>query len=99
MRSEKRWVKESVNQIVIHGYVVAKVSQRLGISTESLYVWIKRFNKSRQQRNPSPAIKGGVRTLDSRTMKFDKSVGSRFEHRAAMARRVEGRSSEQSLSL
>ena len=41
---------EAVNQVVVHGYPVYEVSQRLGISTKSLYVWIKKFSKPRQQR-------------------------------------------------
>jgi len=35
---------------VLHGYPVQEVSQRLGISTKSLYTWIKQFSKPRQQR-------------------------------------------------
>ena len=42
--------QEAVNQVVMHGYAVYEVSQRLGISTKSLYVWIKRFSKPRHQR-------------------------------------------------
>lgn len=39
--------QEAVNQIVVHGYSVLDVSQRLGVSTKSLYDWQKTFSKPR----------------------------------------------------
>ena len=39
--------QEAVNQVVIHGYPVSEVSQRLGISTKSLYAWSQKFRKPR----------------------------------------------------
>ena len=42
--------QEAVNQVIGHGYPVYEVSQRLGISTKRLYVWIKKYSKPRQQR-------------------------------------------------
>jgi transposase len=42
--------QEAVYQVVVHGYPISEASQRLGISTKSLYVWIKKFSKPRQQR-------------------------------------------------
>jgi transposase len=50
IRYTDEFKQEAVNQVVVHGYPVSEVSQRLGISTKSLYVWIKRFSKPRQQR-------------------------------------------------
>ena len=37
--------RDAVHQIVDQGYPVAEVSQRLGVSTHSLYTWVKRFSK------------------------------------------------------
>lgn len=37
--------RDAVHQIVDRGYPVAEVSQRLGISTHSLYAWVKKFSK------------------------------------------------------
>lgn len=33
--------KEAVRQIVDHGYTVAEVAARVGVSTHSLYQWVK----------------------------------------------------------
>jgi transposase len=37
--------RDAVHQVVNRGYPVAEVSQRLGVSTHSLYAWVKRFSK------------------------------------------------------
>ena len=50
IRYTDEFKQEAVNQVVVHGYPVGEVSQRLGISTKSLYVWIKKLSKPRQQR-------------------------------------------------
>ena len=36
--------RDAVHQITVRGYPVREVSQRLGVSTHSLYVWIKKFS-------------------------------------------------------
>ena len=36
--------RDVVHQVVERGYPVAEVSQRLGMSTHSLYGWIKKFS-------------------------------------------------------
>jgi len=43
IRYTDEFKQEAVNQVVVHGYPVQEVSHRLGISTKSLYVWIKQF--------------------------------------------------------
>ena len=35
--------RDAVHQIVERGYPVAEVSKRLGVSTHSLYEWVKKF--------------------------------------------------------
>ena len=42
--------QEAVNQVVVHGYSVLDVSQRLGVSTQSLYDWQKRFSQPQAKR-------------------------------------------------
>jgi transposase len=37
---------DAIKQITERGYSVADVSKRLGVSTHSLYAWLKRFSKS-----------------------------------------------------
>ena len=50
IRYTDEFKQEAVNQIVIHGYSVLDVSQRLGVSTKSLYDWQKKFSKPRAKR-------------------------------------------------
>ena len=42
IRYTDEFKQEAVNQIVVHGYSVSDVSERLGVSTKSLYDWQKR---------------------------------------------------------
>lgn len=37
--------RDAVHQVVDRGYPVAEVSQRLGVSTHSLYNWVKLLSK------------------------------------------------------
>jgi len=37
--------RDAIKQITERGYSVADVSKRLGVSTHSLYAWMKRFSK------------------------------------------------------
>ena len=39
-----KFKREAVAQIVERGYSTSEVSQRLGVSTHSLYAWQKRFS-------------------------------------------------------
>lgn len=53
--SGKRYTEEfkieAVKQVMDRGYSVSSVSRRLGISTKSLYDWIKCFGDPRSQHN------------------------------------------------
>ena len=37
--------RDAVHQITVRGYAVREVSQRLGVSTYSLYKWLKLFGE------------------------------------------------------
>lgn len=50
IRYTDEFKQEAVNQIAVHGYSVLDVSQRLGVSTKSLYDWQKKFSKPRAKR-------------------------------------------------
>lgn len=39
---------EAIKQITERGYSIAEVSKRVGVSTHSLYAWIKRFSAPAQ---------------------------------------------------
>ena len=49
-RYNNEFKQEAVNQVVVHGYSVSDVSERLGISNKSLYDWVKRFSKPAKRR-------------------------------------------------
>ena len=57
--------EEAVRQIVDRGYSVAEVSQRLGVSTHSLYKWVKAIkpDKSDQQATELLAAKTEILRL------------------------------------
>ncbi len=50
IRYTDEFKQEAVNQVVVHGYSVLDVSERLGVSNKSLYDWIKKFGKPKAQR-------------------------------------------------
>ena len=50
IRYSAEFKQEAVNQVVVHGYSVLEVSQRLGIANKSLYDWIRRLSKPAKQR-------------------------------------------------
>ncbi|WP_408621950.1 transposase [Celerinatantimonas yamalensis] len=43
--------QEAVNQVIKYDYSVTDVSERLGISSKTLYAWTKTFSQSPKQRN------------------------------------------------
>ncbi|OWF86375.1 transposase, partial [Yersinia entomophaga] len=47
---------EAVQQINEQGYPVSEVAARLGVSTNSLYAWIKRYQKPEPQRKQDDAL-------------------------------------------
>ena len=59
---------EAVKQITEQGYPVSEVSSRLGVSTNSLYAWVKRYHKP----EPQPFFH------ESKTNSFSTAVNVRF---------------------
>ena len=41
--------RDAVHQITVRGYAVREVSERLGVSTYSLYKWMKLYTKAASQ--------------------------------------------------
>ena len=46
IRYTEEFKKDAVSQVVDRGYSVKEVSGRLGVSTKSLYDWIKQYKKT-----------------------------------------------------
>jgi len=49
IRFTDEFKRDAVAQVVDRGYSVAEVSERLGISTKSLYTWKAQFSQPRKQ--------------------------------------------------
>lgn len=47
-RFSEEFKAEAIKQITERGYSIAEVSKRVGVSTHSLYAWIKRFSSPAQ---------------------------------------------------
>lgn len=54
---------EAVKQVVERGYSVADVASRLGVTTHSLYAWIKRFGPDNKQHNELTAAQAEIKRL------------------------------------
>jgi transposase len=54
---------EAVKQVTEQGYPVSEVASRLGVSTNSLYAWVKRYQKPEPQRKQDDAIQLEVKRL------------------------------------
>jgi Transposase. len=73
IRYSDEFKQEAVNQVSVHDYSVAEVSERLGISTKSLYDWLKHFSKPTEKREEEQARK------DWQNQHFNKVVGDEDE--------------------
>ena len=54
---------EAVKQITERGYSVAEVSERLGVSSHSLYAWKKRYGKPNSEIKATDAQAAEIRRL------------------------------------
>jgi len=63
IRYSDEFKQEAVNQVVIHGYRVADVAKRLGISSKSLYGWKKLFSSPAKQRREEHDLQAEVARL------------------------------------
>ena len=50
IRYTDKFKQVAVSQVAVHGYAVNDVAERLGISTKTLYAWLKRFSKPTKAR-------------------------------------------------
>lgn len=55
--------QEAVSQITNHGYGVADVAKRLGVSTKSLYKWLSIYSKPSKQRQSDQDLQAEVAQL------------------------------------
>ena len=48
-RYTEEFKKETVKHILEEGYTVSSVSKRLGVSTHSLYIWLKKYGSHTEE--------------------------------------------------
>ncbi len=71
--SSDEFKRDAVHQITVRGYPVREVSQRLGVSTYSLYKWLKRFGE--------PMPKPGVPDLEAENRRLKREPAQVTEER------------------
>ena len=57
---------EAVRQIVERGYKVAEVAERLGVSTNSLYQWVKAVRPDKTEQNTAELVEAKSEILKLR---------------------------------
>ena len=65
--SKKRYTNEfkveAVKQVVDRGYSVASVASRLGMTTHSLYAWVKKYGPDSAEHNAQAAEAAEIKRL------------------------------------
>jgi len=65
--SRKRYTEEfkieAVKQVTDRGYTVGEVADRLGVTTKSLYDWIKRYGENAQRYQAEKGQQDEIRRL------------------------------------
>lgn len=56
IRFTDEFKRDAVAQVVDRGYSIAEVSERLGISTKSLYTWKAQLSQPRKQINETTCL-------------------------------------------
>jgi transposase len=63
IRYSDEFKQEAVNQVAIHGYAVNDVAERLGISSKTLYSWLKTFTKPTSKRKEEDELRAEIARL------------------------------------
>ena len=63
IRFTDEFKRDAVAQVVDRGYSVAEVSERLGISTKSLYTWCAQFSQLPEQAKETTEQAAEIRRL------------------------------------
>jgi len=74
---------EAVKQVTERGLPVAEVAARLGMSTHSLYAWVKRYSKPQEQRaqeDDQQAELRRLRAVGTRQARHDYSASEQYHY-------------------
>ncbi len=63
IRYTEEFKKDAVSQVTDRGHSVLEVSRRLGVSTKSLYDWMKIYHKSTKERRSDTEQTKEIRQL------------------------------------
>ncbi|MBU2709417.1 transposase [Zooshikella marina] len=63
IRYSGEFKQEAVNQVVVHGYSVGEVADRLGISSKTLYGWVKKLSKPTVKQQEEVDLKAEIARL------------------------------------
>ncbi|BDP31454.1 transposase [Vibrio vulnificus] len=63
LRYPEEFKIEAVKQVTDRGRSVAEVSRNLGVSSHSLYAWLKRYGKPEAQQQEESALQAEIRRL------------------------------------
>ncbi len=75
IRFTDEFKRDAVAQVVERGYSVAEVSERLGISTKSLYTWRAQFSQPRKQINETSEQSAEIRRLKKELARVSEERG------------------------
>jgi len=69
IRYTEEFKKDAVYQVTDRGHSVADVSRRLGVSTKSLYDWIKIYSQPDKQRQEAVGQSAEIRRLKAELLR------------------------------
>ena len=66
--------KEAVKQATERGYLVSEVAERLGTTTHSVYLWLKKFGETRPRQAEKDDLAYRVCAIEGRFEKNDRGA-------------------------
>jgi len=63
IRYSEEFKQEAANQVIHHNYPVAEVAERLGISSKTLYNWVKTFSQPPKKRQEQDDMQAEIARL------------------------------------
>ncbi len=63
IRYSEDFKQEAANQVIHHNYPVAEVAERLGISSKTLYNWVKTFSQPPKKRQEQDDMQAEIARL------------------------------------
>ncbi|MCH8493929.1 MAG: IS3 family transposase [Idiomarina sp.] len=91
IRYSDEFKQEAVNQVTLHGYSVNDVSERLGISTKTLYGWLKKFSKPTKKREEEQDLRAEIARLKRELKRTEQERNILKEGRGVLCQRVKER--------